>query len=133
MSSVIARPAGYRPATFRCKDLLPGPPLATSRLARERLRRLVALAVFSSDAVRSTAYGTGQIMLVLVDGLDRAVQHALQYAGQLNPLSVTAVHVAADPGSAGRLTKLWVTLPLAVPLEVVHCPNRDLATHPSGP
>jgi amino acid transporter len=43
-----------------------GPPLATSRLVRERLRKLVALAVFSSDAISSTAYGTEQIMLVLV-------------------------------------------------------------------
>jgi hypothetical protein len=32
----------------------------------ERLRKLVALAVFSSDAISSTAYGTEQIMLVLV-------------------------------------------------------------------
>ena len=43
-----------------------GPPLATSRLVTERLRKLVALAVFSSDAISSTAYGTEQIMLVLV-------------------------------------------------------------------
>ena len=43
-----------------------GSPLATSRLVRERLRKVVALAVFSSDAISSTAYGTEQIMLVLV-------------------------------------------------------------------
>jgi amino acid transporter len=66
MSSVIARPIGHRPATFRWKDLLLGPPLATSRLVGERLRKVVALAVFSSDAISSTAYGTEQIMLVLV-------------------------------------------------------------------
>ncbi len=65
-------------------------------------------------------------VLVLVDGLDRAVLHALQYARQLNPLSVTALHVAADPGAADQLTRLWAGLPPAVPLEVVHCPNRDL-------
>jgi hypothetical protein len=65
-------------------------------------------------------------VLVLVDGLDRAVLHALQYARQLNPLSVTALHVAADPGAASRLTRQWAELSLAVPLEVVHCPNRDL-------
>jgi amino acid transporter len=33
-------------------------------------------------------------VLVLVDGLDRAVLHALQSARQLNPLSITALHVA---------------------------------------
>jgi amino acid transporter len=65
-------------------------------------------------------------VVVLVDGLDRAVLHALQYARQLNPLSTTALHVAADPGAADRLARLWAELPLAVPLEVVHCPNRDL-------
>jgi amino acid transporter len=65
-------------------------------------------------------------VLVLVDGLDRAVLHALQYARQLNPLSITALHVAADPDTARRLARLWAGLPLAVPLEVVHCPNRDL-------
>jgi hypothetical protein len=32
---------------YRWKDLLLGPLLATSRLVRERLRKLVALAVFS--------------------------------------------------------------------------------------
>ena len=65
-------------------------------------------------------------VLVLVDGLDQAVLHALQYARQLNPLSVTALHVAADPGAADQLTRLWDRVPPAVPLEVVHCPNRDL-------
>jgi hypothetical protein len=65
-------------------------------------------------------------VLVLVDGLDRAVLHALQYARQLNPLSITALHVAADPDAVSRLARLWAKLPLAVPLELVHCPNRDL-------
>ena len=40
--------------------------MATSRLLTERLRKVVALAVFSSDAISSTAYGTEQIMLILV-------------------------------------------------------------------
>jgi amino acid transporter len=65
-------------------------------------------------------------VLVLVDGLDRAVLRALQYARQLNPLSITALHVAADPDAASKLAKLWAKLPVAVPLEVVACPNRDL-------
>ena len=30
------------------------------------------------------------------------------------------------PDTARRLARLWATLPGAVPLEVVHCPNRDL-------
>jgi amino acid transporter len=65
-------------------------------------------------------------VLVLVDGLDRAVLRALQYARQLSPLSITALHVAADPDTASRLARLWAKLPVPVPLEVVACPNRDL-------
>jgi amino acid transporter len=65
-------------------------------------------------------------VLVLIDGLDRAALHALQYARQLNPLSITALHVAADPDAADRLARWWAKLPLAVPLELVHCPNRNL-------
>jgi amino acid transporter len=57
---------GYQSLGYRAKKVLLGPPLATARLAHERLRKLVALAVFSSDAISSTAYGTEQIMLVLV-------------------------------------------------------------------
>ncbi|HEV8648916.1 MAG TPA: amino acid permease [Actinomycetes bacterium] len=60
------QPTGYQSLGYRAKNVLLGPPLATSRLAHERLRKLVALAVFSSDAISSTAYGTEQIMLVLV-------------------------------------------------------------------
>jgi len=60
------QPIGYQSLGYRAKKVLLGPPLATSRLAYERLRKLVALAVFSSDAISSTAYGTEQIMLVLV-------------------------------------------------------------------
>jgi hypothetical protein len=65
-------------------------------------------------------------VLVLVDGLDRAVLHALQYAHQLNPLSITALHVAADPEAARRLAALWAKVRLPVPLEVVDCPDRNL-------
>jgi hypothetical protein len=67
MSSVAAsRLVDHGSPAPRCRDLLLGPPLATSRLVHERLRKLVALAVFSSDTISSTAYGTVQIMLILV-------------------------------------------------------------------
>jgi hypothetical protein len=65
-------------------------------------------------------------VLVLVDGLDRPVLRALRYARLLNPLSIIALHVAADPDVASKLTRLWAKLPVPVPLEVVACPNRDL-------
>jgi amino acid transporter len=43
-----------------------GKKLATSQAAHERLTRVKALAVFSSDAISSTAYATEAIMLVLI-------------------------------------------------------------------
>jgi amino acid transporter len=66
LTTAIAGPHSRQPPAYRWKNLLLGPPLATSRLLTERLRKVVALAVFSSDAISSTAYGTEQIMLVLV-------------------------------------------------------------------
>ena len=107
MSSVIARPIGQQPATtLRWKDLLLGPPLATSRLVRERLRKVVALAVFSSDAISSTAYGTEQIMLVLVAGGAVATRLAFPVAlgiGALLAILVLSYRqtIAAYPSAGG--------------------------------
>src|SRR5262245_19492549 len=47
------------------KRLLVGNPIRTARLAHERLSKKVALAIFASDALSSTAYATEQILLVL--------------------------------------------------------------------
>jgi amino acid transporter len=65
-------------------------------------------------------------VLVLVDTLDRAVLRALQYARQLNPLEITALHVAVDPDRARQLGALWATVRIPVALEVYHCPDRNL-------
>jgi amino acid transporter len=65
-------------------------------------------------------------VVVFLDHLDRAALGALQYARQLNPLSITALHVAADPDAARRLAALWGKVRLPVPLEVVDCPDRNL-------
>lgn len=43
-----------------------GSPLASSQLAHERLTKVKALAVLSSDALSSVAYGTEQIVVVLI-------------------------------------------------------------------
>lgn len=47
------------------KRLLVGSPIKTARLTHERLTKKVALAIFASDALSSTAYATEQILLVL--------------------------------------------------------------------
>jgi amino acid transporter len=48
------------------KQLLIGQPLASERLAHERLGKFQALAVLSSDALSSVAYASEEILLVLV-------------------------------------------------------------------
>jgi amino acid transporter len=65
-------------------------------------------------------------VVVLVEGLDRASLEALQYATELHPLSITAMHVAVDPDAARRLAKLWAKVRIPIPLEVVDCPDRNL-------
>lgn len=48
------------------KRVLLGRPLATHEEEQQRLPKVVALAVFASDAISSTAYATEEILLVLV-------------------------------------------------------------------
>ncbi|MFN8617105.1 MAG: APC family permease [Dehalococcoidia bacterium] len=48
------------------KDSLIGTSMHSRRLAEERLSKKVALAIFSSDALSSTAYATQEILLILV-------------------------------------------------------------------
>lgn len=65
-------------------------------------------------------------VLVLLEDLDRAAIGALQYARQLNPLHITAIHIALDPDHARRLAALWARMNLPVALEVVDCSDRNL-------
>ena len=48
------------------KRMLIGRPLATDEADHQRISKTIGLAVFSSDAISSTAYATGEVMLVLV-------------------------------------------------------------------
>jgi amino acid transporter len=52
--------------SYRVKRKILGPSLATDQLEHERLGNPTALAVFSSDALSSTAYATEEIIRVLV-------------------------------------------------------------------
>jgi amino acid transporter len=65
-------------------------------------------------------------VIVLLEDLDRAAIGALQYARQLNPLHITAIHVALDPDHARRLAALWGRMNIPVTLEVVDCADRNL-------
>src|SRR5215813_11729060 len=50
------------------KRLLVGRPLATSEQEHQRIPKTIALAVFSSDAISSTAYATEEILFVIATG-----------------------------------------------------------------
>jgi amino acid transporter len=66
------------------KRVLIGTPIATSEEHHHRLRKIVALPVFASDAISSTAYATDEIVLVLTAqaGIGAAAW------GYLTPLAV---------------------------------------------
>jgi amino acid transporter len=63
-ASTAATPTGR--AWARIKSILIGRPLATDEEGEERLSKKKALAIFSSDAISSSAYATEEILRVLV-------------------------------------------------------------------
>src|SRR5215218_6314542 len=65
-------------------------------------------------------------VVVLIEDLDQAALSALQYARQLNPLTITALHVAVDPDHARELGRLWARVHIPFPLELVDAPDRNL-------
>src|SRR5687767_13686796 len=67
------------------KRFLVGSPIRTERLAHERLSKRIALAIFSSDALSSTAYATEQILLVLAAAF---VYGQTQAFSQVIPISL---------------------------------------------
>jgi amino acid transporter len=69
---IVPRPGTMEPtggagrALNRLKHFVLGSPIPTARESHERLTKIKALAVFSSDALSSVAYATEEIMKVLV-------------------------------------------------------------------
>ena len=61
------------------KRVLVGSPLRTEQAAHERLSKKTALAVFSSDALSSTAYATEEILLVLAAAVAFGQGNAFRY------------------------------------------------------
>jgi amino acid transporter len=95
--------------------------LRTQRTYRSEVKELKVEA-----AIRLAPPKPRHEVIVLVEDLDRATIGALQYARQLNPLSITAVHVAIDPDHARELAALWSKVHIPIPLEVVDAPDRNL-------
>lgn len=65
-------------------------------------------------------------VIVLLETVDRAAISALQYARQLNPLRIWAVHIAVDPERARELAARWAHVEIPIGLEIVDCPDRNL-------
>jgi amino acid transporter len=80
------------------KRVLVGRPLPSADEERRRIPKLVGLAVFSSDAISSTAYATEEILHVLVP---KAGMEALNY---LIPISIVVVVLLAIVGLSYRQT-----------------------------
>src|SRR6476469_9424919 len=56
------------PVLTMVKRLFVGRPLASSEQEHQRIPKVIALAVFSSDAISSTAYATEEILFVIAMG-----------------------------------------------------------------
>jgi amino acid transporter len=77
----IEPPTRAMAALQQLRRMLIGPPLATSALVEERLTKLRALAILSSDALSSVAYGTEAMLSVLVLAGTAALMYSLPLAG----------------------------------------------------
>jgi len=67
----------------RLRHVLLGPPLRSSAIARERMRKLVALPVLSADALSSVAYGPEAMLAVLVLAGSGGLRYSLPIAGAI--------------------------------------------------
>ena len=65
------------------RRVLIGPPLRSSAIARERMRKLVALPVLSADALSSVAYGPEAMLAVLVLAGSGGLSYSLPIAGAI--------------------------------------------------
>ncbi len=62
---------------YRIKRVLLGPPLVSSQLTEEKLSKRLALGVLSSDCISSSAYGTEEMLIVLLGVFGLAGFHIL--------------------------------------------------------
>ena len=95
----------YRSISYRLKRFVLGKALDTAAVADERIRKRVALAVFSSDPISSTAYATEEMLLVLVLAGTAATQLALPISlaivGLLGILILSYRQIIATYSSSG--------------------------------
>lgn len=94
------------------KRILIGQPIATERAHEERLPKILALPIFASDAISSTAYATQEIMLALA----------------------LAVGFAAAPGTLGNFGKVVpISFGIVILLIIVALSYRQtIFAYPNG-
>ncbi len=79
------------------RRVLLGPPLRSTAIARERMRKLVALPVLSADALSSVAYGPEAMLAILVLGGTAGLSYSL-------PISATIAFLMLAVGVSYRQT-----------------------------
>jgi amino acid transporter len=89
-----------------CRAIVLGVPLATAQVVHERLNKKKALAIFSSDALSSSAYATEEILLILVlagtSALYASVYIAIAIAALLTVVAISYRQtVRAYPNGGG--------------------------------
>jgi amino acid transporter len=87
------------------KRYLIGRPLATDEADHQRIPKTIGLAVFSSDAISSTAYATQEILLVLVPVGGMALIANSNYTfGYLTPIAILVAVLLAIVSNSYRQT-----------------------------
>src|ERR1035437_7178646 len=79
----------------RIKRLVVGQALRSEQAIHERLTKKVALAVFSSDALSSTAYATEEILLVLAAAFAFGTANAFEYVIPISVAIATLLIIVA--------------------------------------
>ncbi|MBI2764652.1 MAG: APC family permease [Chloroflexi bacterium] len=100
------RRAGWHGRWLNLRDRLLGTTLASHMLENEKLSKVKALAVFSSDALSSTAYATQEILFVLILAGAGAIKYSLPIALAITALLAVVIisyrqTVRAYPGGGG--------------------------------
>ncbi len=86
------------------KRALIGRPLANDEADHQRISKTVGLAVFSSDAISSTAYATGEILIVLVGAAGMVQANGEPTTDLLKPIAVLVVILLALVANSYRET-----------------------------
>jgi amino acid transporter len=97
------------------KGMILGSPFASSQIVHERLNKLKALAIFSSDALSSSAYATEEILIVLVLAGSGAVHYSLPIAAVIATLIATVTisyrqTIRAYPSGGGAYIVAYTNL-----------------------